>query len=98
MGEFTGVTKEREIDNAQIPDMKGDVETDVPDVKADGLAKDGLPIFSVSTDEFYKNMRVERNRLRFSSDSSATQYMRKTRYKRPFWIRDEEGGYMRKVK
>ena len=98
MGEFTGLSVSQETDRANAPNMTGDVETDVADVKADGLARDGLPIFTVSQDEFFKNMKQNRNRLRFGSDTTASQYMRKTRYRRPFWIRDEKGGYMRKVK
>jgi len=99
MGEFTGIGKEREIEQEQVPDMSpGDVETDVADVKADGLAKDGMPIFTVSDDEFYRNMRATRKRLRFGSDTSVSKYMRGTRYNRPFWIRSEKDDYMRKIK
>jgi len=98
MGEFTGISKEQEMSQDQAPDMKGEVETDVPDVKADGLAKDGMPIFTVSDDEFYRNMKATRRRLRFGSDTSVSKYMRGTRYNRPFWIRSEKDDYMRKIK
>jgi len=79
-------------------EVKG-VETDVPDVKADG-EKQGLPVFNVDKDEFYQNMKHGRKRLRFKSGSSIQQYMQKTQYQRPFWISHNDNGqvWTRKVK
>lgn len=75
----------------------GKIETDVPDVFADG-EKNGLPVFNVSSDEFYQNMNYGRRRLRFKSGTSVQSYMAKTRYNKPFWIRDTESDYVRKIK
>lgn len=75
----------------------GDFDTDVPDVKAQGL-KNGLPVFNVPEDEFYKNMKSDRKRMRFSPDSPVTKYLQATRYNRPFHIQTTDGKYLRKVK
>jgi len=72
-------------------------DTDVPEVKAQGL-KNGMPVFDVPEDEFYKNMRADRKRLRFSPDSPVTKYLQATKYNRPFHIKTADGKYMRKVK
>ncbi len=69
--------------------------TDVPEIKTKDQ-KDGLPVFDVDKDEFYQNMNHGRKRIRFKSGSPAAEYMRKTRYNKPFYIR--HGEYMRKVK
>lgn len=75
----------------------GKVATDVKDVFADG-EKLGLPVFDITKDDFFRNMKVDRKKLRFQTDHPVSQYMRKTRYSRPFWIRDNDSGYVRKVK
>ena len=77
----------------------GKVETDVPDVYADGT-KDDIPVFDISHDDFMRNLRAERKRLRFKSDSTASTYLQGSRYKRPFYVRtsDTEGKqFLRKV-
>lgn len=70
-------------------------KTDVEDIHADGQ-RNGLPVFKVSKDEFYSNMKSDRKRLRFKSGTKMQQYMNKTRYKNPFFIEYE--GYLRKIK
>jgi hypothetical protein len=75
----------------------GKIATDVDDIFADGMKQD-LPVFDVETDDFYNNLRADRQRLRFKSSDAITQYMQKTRYNRPFWVRTKDGNYMRKVK
>lgn len=72
----------------------GKVETDVEGVFADAT-KNNMPVFDVPKEDFYNNMKAERQRLRFSKDSSAAQYHRSSKYNRPFWLRHE--GYLRKV-
>lgn len=78
------------------------LNTDVSGVTSDGTYKRGLdefPIFNVNYQEFNANMESHRQRLRFSG--KAGQYLRETRYKRPFYIRhtDESGKvYIRKIK
>ena len=97
MGEFTsGDMPSHDAAKDSQPVMSpGEVETDVADIKADGN-KDGLPVFKVGKTEFYQNMSHGRKRVRFKSGTSAAQYMRNTRYNRPFFIEHE--GYVRKVK
>jgi len=79
-------------------------ETDVADVRADDVIKQGkdeFPCFDVDQGEFYQNMQDGRRRLRFKSGSNAQQYMSKTKYNRPFFIRhtDDDGKkYIRRVK
>lgn len=85
----------------QNPDSEnpGKVETDVQGVFADGL-KDQCPIFSVTKDEFYNNMKADRRRMRFSTEPAA-QYLRGTRYHKPFYIQykgDNGEHFLRKVK
>jgi len=69
--------------------------TDVDDVDASDT-KDGMPVFDVEKEEFYQNMNHGRKRIRFKAESPASEYMRKTRYNKPFYIK--HGEYMRKIK
>jgi hypothetical protein len=79
-------------------------DTDVPDVRADDIVrqgKDEFPCFDVDKGEFYQNMQDGRRRLRFKSGSNAQQYMSKTKYNRPFYIRhtDDDGKkFVRRIK
>lgn len=77
----------------------GKVETDVQGVFADGL-KDGAPIFSVTKEEFFNNMKSDRRRLRFGSDTPVSSYLRGSRYNQPFYVqyKGDDGHYLRKVK
>jgi len=102
MGELAGdyydspeakIARDNEI---SVP-QDGKVKTDVPDVFADG-ERNGLPLFKVSKNEFYQNMSHGRQRLRFKSGTSTQQYMKNTKYNRPFWIQDTDDGYIRKIK
>lgn len=102
MGEIYGdIENSAEMDSmkrATTPTMDvGKVETDVPGVFADGM-KDQFPVFDVDDDEFYKNMRSDRKRMRFNTDNPVSQYLRQTRYNRPFFIKTKNGDYMRKIK
>ncbi len=102
MGEFTsGVTHDQEnLVATQNPDVVDRVETEVSGVFADGK-KGEFPIFNVSKDEFYANMRNDRKRLRFSTEHAAN-YLRGSKYNKPFYIaykNDDTGEhYLRKVK
>jgi len=102
MGELGGEFKDTPEsliakDNAVSTPPEGKVKTDVSNIFADGEYK-GSPVFDVSTDEFYNNMKQDRKRLRFKSGSIAGDYMRKTRYNIPFYIRNQKDGYLRKIK
>lgn len=105
MGELTGNfndSPEGQIaaDRDQpVTPPEGKVETGVEGVFADAVNKrDNLPVFKVSRDEFYQNMKYGRKRLRFKSGSGPQQFMQKNRYNAPFWIQDDKEGYMRKIK
>lgn len=77
------------------------IPTDVDGIFAD-QTKDNLPVFNVSKEEFYNNMKAERKRLRFKAETPAAKYLQGSRYNRPFYLAyqdDAEGGqYLRKVK
>jgi len=77
----------------------GKVETDVEGVFADG-EKNQFPIFNVDEEDFFNNMKADRRRLRFKPDNSASQYLRGTKYNKPFFIqyKGDDGHFMRKVK
>ncbi len=106
MGELTndgGICPEMEAMQqkaaVQVNDP-GKISTDVENVFADGT-KDNLPVFNVDHDDFMKTLRADRKRLRFKSDTAASQYLRGTKYARPFFLQstDTEGKrYLRKVK
>lgn len=77
----------------------GKIETDVQGVFADGT-KNNCPIFSVTKEDFYNNMKADRKRMRFSTEHAA-QYLRGTRYNKPFYIEykgDNGEHFLRKVK
>lgn len=77
----------------------GKISTDVENVYADGT-KDNLPVFNIDHNDFMNTLRAERKRLRFKSDTAASQYLRGTKYARPFYLQstDAEGKrYLRKV-
>jgi len=80
-----------------VQKQEGGFATDVEGVMADG-EKEGHPVFDVSPDEFYANMKQDRRRLRFKADTNAQKYFSGTKYSRPFFIRNAQDGYMRKVK
>jgi len=83
-----------------VHEPEGGIETDVEDVQAHA-EKEGFPVFDVEHKDFWQNMEYGRKRLRFQSGSNAQQYMQKTRYNSPFFIRftDEQGKeYIRRVK
>lgn len=77
-------------------------ETDVPGLFSDSTYKKGtenFPCFNVSKDKFFGNM--EQFRKRISLDGKAADYLRATRYNKPFYIRftDENNKvYVRKIK
>lgn len=100
-GERAGANANAEAGTeAQIPGY----ETDVKDVRADDVVKQGkdeFPCFDVTQDEFYQNMQDGRRRLRFKADSAAQKYMAGTKYNRAFYVRhtDTDGKtFVRKIK
>jgi len=105
MGELAGdfndspegqIHKDR--DQAVAP-PEGKIETEFNGVFADAVnPKDKLPVFKVSHQEFYQNMDVNRQRIRFKSGSDPQKYMQNGKYNKTFWIQHEKDGYMRKVR
>jgi hypothetical protein len=97
-GEFIGSSEtsaEQDAAQNRAAVVNKETETDVPDVKANGV-KDGIPVFDVNDNDFYNNMKVDRKRMRFTS-TGVKEYMQKTKYNRPFYIRNRDN-YLRKVK
>lgn len=84
-------------DHATTPenDPRG-FKTDVEGVFAQG-DKAGVPVFDVTQKEFYDNMKTDRKRLRFTPGTAAQSYHSKTRYNRPFFIRNKDDGFLRKI-
>lgn len=78
------------------------IETDVPGLFSDSIYRKGtesFPCFDVSKNKFFGNM--EQFRKRISLDGKAAEYLRATRYSKPFYIRytDENNKvYVRKIK
>jgi hypothetical protein len=106
MGEFTDVPgpAENQPDNQEQENQDTRIQTDVEGVFANDVIKQGhneFPVFDCTEEEFYQNMSHGRKRLRFKSGTAAAEYMNKTRYKRPFYIRTTSSDgqtYTRKVK
>jgi hypothetical protein len=71
-------------------------DTGIDGIKANGN-KGGLPVFDVTPEEFYRNMKLDRRKLVFNRGTPAQQYHSKTNYKQHFWIRNTKDGYMKKV-
>lgn len=99
-GEQQGTAGGEAGSEQQIPGY----ETDVADVRADDVVKQGkdeFPVFDVTSDEFHQNMQDGRRRLRWKNGSNAQKYMSGTKYNRPFFVRhtDDSGKkYVRKIK
>ena len=80
------------------------IKTDVPELDSDTYYAKGLdkfPIFDVSQREFFDNMKLDRQRVRFTSGSKAQKYSQESRYRNPFFVRykDEAGRqYVRRIK
>jgi len=106
MGELTndgGVNPGMEAANMRIAvpvNDPGKITTDVEGIFADGKRNE-LPVFDVDHDDFYNNMKADRKRIRFKADTSASQYLRGTKYNRPFYLRTtapDGNQLLRKVK
>jgi hypothetical protein len=97
-GEFTQGRSHETIaalDKEQAVDAPVDnkFETDVPEVKADAQVKVGTevyPVFDVDSEAFNQNMMHGRKRIRFKTGTPAAEYMRASRYNRPFYIRNTD--------
>ena len=92
-GDHAVTTSNQQSTNA--PD--GKFATDVKNCYADG-EKHGVPVFSVSSKEFFNNMKQDRRRLRFKSGTPIQTYHSQSKYRRPFFVRNKDDGYTYKVK
>ena len=100
MGEFTNgevPTQDAANAKAKVDIDPGKIETDVDGIYADGM-KDNLPVFDVPEKDFFNNMKHGRKRIQFGRGLNVTDYMKNTKYNKPFWIKVKNGDYMRKVK
>ena len=103
MGEFTGFNDEP-VQSQEPVEKPTEFNTDVPDVKAKDVVKQGnleFPVFDCDKNEFFQNMEHGRKRLRFKSGSDVQKYMQNSKYRNPFYVRytDDNGKvYTRKVK
>ncbi len=77
-------------------DQKTGWDTGVEGIHADG-ERGGLPVFDVTPNEFYNNMKVDRRKLVFKRGTPAQKYHSRTNYKQPFYIRNKKDGYLKKV-
>lgn len=76
------------------------VDSGVEGVPADDTYNN-TPIFDVSQTEFFKNMKQDRNRMRFKNGSKPSQFMQYSKYRKPFYMRTDDGKgqkYLKKVK
>jgi hypothetical protein len=102
MGELSGYGEEVLMTEPFTSD--DNFNTDVDGVKADAGYREEkgvkVPVFKVTKDEFFQNSYDGRRRMRFSTDSAVSQYMRGTRYRNPFFITTEIDGksYTKKIK
>lgn len=90
---------EQETQDTQT-DQENVIDSGVEGISADDLYKN-TPVFDVNSNEFFGNMRKDRNRMRFSNGSKASQFMQSTKYRKPFYMRykDKSGEtYLTKVK
>lgn len=72
-------------------------DTGINHIKSNGFYQ-SCPVFKVSNDEFYKNLKLNRQRMRFGNGSPVQQYMQSTKYGKSFYITDKDKLYLKKVK
>lgn len=100
-GEFLkGETPASDADkmSKSVSTPEGGVETDVPEVKAQAV-HNRLPVFDVSNDDFYSNMKKDRKQLQFTDqESDVVKYLKLSKSNNPFYIRTKDGEAIRKIK
>lgn len=95
------MTEEMENKNGeeQEAEEKG-IDSGVEGVSADDVYKD-TPVFDVDKDSFFKNLRLDRNKTRFKNGSKPSQFMKGTKYRKPFYVRHTDSNgtpYLNKIK
>jgi len=114
MGEFTDGFSSSQANMARndkdqtVGGQEGGYETDAPGVFSHDKVKVGIdefPVFDISTRDFENVSQYGRQRTRFSDPESKTaaDYMKTTRYQRPFYVRaDDPAGtgkkFIRRIK
>jgi hypothetical protein len=98
--EPTGGETSQDVDGGETSsdgsDQESGWDTGVDGIRASG-EKGGLPVFDVTPQEFYNNMKLDRRKLVFKRGTPAQQYHSRTNYKQPFYIRNTKDGYLKKV-
>lgn len=95
-----GFSPEQDAMVATTKVSDGQIPTDVDGISANGIMNN-LYVFDVDRDDFFNNMKEDRKRQRFKSDTNVAKYARATKYNNPFYVRykDEDGkAYIRKIK
>jgi hypothetical protein len=96
MGFLDGDTPEIDAINIKNTIHDGDVNTDVPDIKANAMYNN-LPVFDVDSDDFNNNLKRNRNMMVFKDNTNVGNYLKQTKTRNEFYLRSRENGYMRKV-
>lgn len=89
----------QEVDGGQTTSDGGQTsgwDTGIEGIKANG-EKGGLPVFDVTPEEFYRNMKLDRRKLVFNRGTPAQQYHARTNYKQHFYIRNKADGFIKRV-
>ena len=93
-----------EIENKN-GEEKQETEDNVIDSGAEGVSADdwykNTPVFDVNKNSFFQNMRLDRNKTRFANGTKPSQFMKGTKYRKPFYVRftDSSGEqYLNKFK
>lgn len=87
-----------EEQNGQEQEVSKD--SGVEGVEVDGWYKN-TPVFDVNKEDFFKNMRLDRNKTRFANQSKPSQFMKGTKYRKPFYVRYKDSNgtpYLNKFK
>lgn len=78
-----------------------DLSTGIEGLESDDRYKN-TPVFDVNRDDFFKNLRADRRRMRFTSSEKPGKFMQGTKYRQPFYIRYHDKNidkpYLSKVK
>jgi len=82
-------------------DVAVDLSTGIDGLESDDSYK-GTPVFDVSAEDFFKNMRADRKKTRYTSSEKPSKFMQGTNYRQPFYVRyvdkNKNIPYLKKVK
>lgn len=69
-----------------MSDNEEQIDSGVEGINADDTYQK-LPVFDVESDNFFNNMRKDRNKMNFPDDSKVSKFMKGTDYRLPFYMR-----------